>query len=193
MKTLLFSTLALAALAVAGSASAQDIPTGPAIPGVCIYNHEGLMVRSTAGQSLQAGMQRIQGEVQAELLPYEQFIQTEGTALQQGAATIPQEERQQRGQALNVRVREYQQLVQTRETELRYTQAVQARTIAEAAEPIVAAQYGARGCGILFAREATVLHANPSMDITDAVIQQLNTTLPSLSFTRMTPPADAAQ
>ncbi len=192
MKTLALATLA--ALTFVGSAAAQDaIATGPALPGVCIYNHEGLMIRSTAGQSLQAGMQRIQAEVQAELQPYEQFIQTESTALQQGAATIPQEERQQRGQALNVRMREYQQLVQTREAELRYTQAVQSRTIAQAAEPIVAAQYAARGCGILFAREATVIHANPSMDITDAVVQQLNTSLPSLSFTRLTPPADGAQ
>lgn len=192
MKTLLLG--ALAALTMAGTAVAQDaLPTGPAIPGVCIYDHEGLLRQSTAGQSLQAGMQRIQAEILAELQPYEQYIQGEQTALQQGAATMSAEERQRRGQDLNVKVREYQALLQTRETEMRFTQAVQSRQIMAAAEPLVAAQYGARGCGILFAREATVLHANPSMDITNAVVEQLNTTLPSLSFTRMTPPPEAAQ
>ena len=192
MKIVALSVLSV--IALAGSASAQDaLPAGPALPGICVYNHEGTMLRSTAGLSMQAGMQRLQQSIQAELQPYEQFIQTEGTALQQGAATMPAEERQQRAQALNARIQEYQQLGQQREAQLRYTQAVQARAIAQAANPIVGAQYAARGCGILFAREATVIHANPSMDITDSVIQQLNTSLPSLSFELMTPPAEGAQ
>ena len=187
MKTLAFGAFALAMLA-GSAAAAQDQNFGPAIPGVCVYHHDRLLAQSTAGQSVQAGMQRIQQEVQAELAPFEQFAQSEIQALQQGRGTIPQDQFTQREQALNARVQEARQLAQTRDNELRYTQAMQLQQITQAADPIVLALYTERGCGILISRES-VLRVNPSMDITEAAIQRVNAALPSLSFTRMPVPA----
>ena len=192
MKTIAFAALTLATL-IAAPAVAQDAPTGPAIPGICVYSHDRLLAQSTAGQSVIAGLQRIEGEINAELQPFQQFIQSEGTALQQGRGTIPQEQLQQRAQALEARFQEAQQLAQTRQQELRYTEMVQRRAIATAADPIVLALYGERQCGLLLAREGTVMRSNPSMDITDEVIRRLNATLPSLSFSRMAVPVEAAQ
>ena len=187
MKTLAFGAFALAMLA-GSAAAAQDQNFGPAIPGVCVYHHDRLLAQSTAGQSVQAGMQRIQQEVQAELAPFEQFAQSEVQALQQVRATIPQDQFTQREQALNARVQEARQLAQTRDNELRYTQAMQLQQITQAADPIILALYTERGCGILISRES-VLRVNPSMDITEAAIQRVNAALPSLSFTRMPVPA----
>ena len=187
MKTLAFGAFALATLA-GTAAAAQDQNFGPAIPGVCVYHHDRLLAQSTAGQSVQAGMQRIQQEVQAELAPFEQFAQSEVQALQQGRGTIPQDQFTQREQALNARVQEARQLAQTRDNELRYTQAMQLQQITQAADPIILALYTERGCGILISRES-VLRVNPSMDITEAAIQRVNAALPSLSFTRMPVPA----
>ena len=48
------------------------------------------------------------------------------------------------------------------------------------------------GCGILLDRESVFI-LNPAMDVTDVVIQRLNTSLPTLSFNRMPVPAQAAQ
>ena len=186
MKTLALGVLALAA--VAGSAAAQTPNPGPVIPGVCVYHHDRLMAQSTAGQSLVTGLQRLQQEVQTELAPYEQFIQTEGQALQQGQASIPQDQLQQRAQALETRYREFETLRQTRTGELRYTLAYQQQQISQAANPILEALYAERGCGILLSAEA-VLRANPQMDLTDAAIQRLNTALPTLpAFSRMAVP-----
>ena len=187
MKTLAFGAFALAMLA-GSAAAAQDQNFGPAIPGVCVYHHDRLLAQSTAGQSVQAGMQRIQQEVQAELAQFEQFAQSEVQALQQGRGTIPQDQFTQREQALNARVQEARQLAQTRDNELRYTQAMQLQQITQAADPIILALYTERGCGILISRES-VLRVNPSMDITEAAIQRVNAALPSLSFTRMPVPA----
>ena len=187
MKTFAFGAFALAMLA-GSAAAAQDQNFGPAIPGVCVYHHDRLLAQSTAGQSVQAGMQRIQQEVQAELAPFEQFAQSEVQALQQGRGTIPQDQFTQREQALNARVQEARQLAQTRDNELRYTQAMQLQQITQAADPIILALYTERGCGILISRES-VLRVNPSMDITEAAIQRVNAALPSLSFTRMPVPA----
>lgn len=187
MKTLAFGAFALAMLA-GSAATAQDQNFGPAIPGVCVYHHDRLLAQSTAGQSVQAGMQRLQQEVQAELAPYEQFIQSESQQLQQGRGTIPQADFATREQALQTRFQEARNLAQTREGELRYTQAMQLQQIAQAADPIILALYTERGCGILISRD-TVLRVNPAMDITEAAIQRVNAALPSLSFSRMPVPA----
>ena len=135
MKTLAFGAFAVAMLA-GSAAAAQDQNFGPAIPGVCIYHHDRLMAQSTAGQSLVAGVQRLQQEVQTELAPYEQFIQTERQALQQGQATIPQDQFQQRAEALDARYREFEGLRQTRTAEMRYTLAYQQQQIGQAVDPI---------------------------------------------------------
>ena len=191
MKTLAFGVAALALMA--GSAAAQTANPGPVVPGVCVYHHDRLMAQSTAGQSLLAGLQRLQQEVTTELAPYEQFIQTESQALQQGQATIPQDQFQQRGRDLEARYREFETLRQTRTGELRYTLAYQQQQIGQAADPILAALYAERGCGILLSADA-VLRANPQMDITETAIQRLNAALPSLpAFTRMAVPAQPAQ
>ena len=192
MKTLAFGAFAVAMLA--GSAAAAQTPNlGPVVPGVCIYHHDRLLAQSTAGQSLVSGIQRLSQEVATELAPYEQFINTETQALQQGQATIPQDQLQQRARDLEARYREFQTLSQTRSGELRYTLAYQQNQIAQAANPIVEALYTERGCGILLTAES-VLRANPQMDLTEAAIQRLNTALPSLpAFTRMQVPAQPAQ
>ena len=190
MKLFALGAFALASLA-AGSAAAQaQAPAnpGPVIPGVCVFHNDRLLGTSTAGQSVQTGMQRLITEVQGELQPYAAAIQTEAQALQQGgAAADPQGTRRQ---ALQQRAQEAQQLEQTRQQELQYTQQLQIRAIAQAADPILVAVYQERGCGLLLDRSAVYI-ANPAMDITDVVIQRLNTALPTLSFNRSPVPVQA--
>jgi Skp family chaperone for outer membrane proteins len=190
MKLFALGAFALVSLA-AGSAAAQaqgPANQGPVIPGVCVFHSERMLAQSTAGQSVQTGMQRLITEVQGELQPYGAAIQTEAQQLQQGgAAADPQGTRRQ---VLQQRAQEAQQLEQTRQQELQYTQAMQVRAINQAADPILNAVYQERGCGLMLDRSG-VFAFNQSMDVTDLVIQRLNTALPSLSFNRMPVPAQA--
>ena len=192
MKLYALGAFALATLA-AGSAAAQaQAPAnpGPALPGVCVFHNDRLMAQSTAGQSIQSGMQRLVTEVQGELQPYATAIQTEAQALQQGGqAADPDGARRT---ALQQRAQEAQQLEQRRQAELQYTQQVQIRAIAQAADPILVAVYQERGCGLLLDRSAVYIF-NPAMDITDTVVQRLNTALPTVSFNRLEVPAQAPQ
>lgn len=192
MKLFAYGAFALATLA-AGSAAAQaQTPAnpGPAIAGVCVFHNDRLLAQSTAGQSVQAGMQRLVTEVQGELQPYGAAIQAEGQRLQQGGqAADPQGTGRA---ALQQRIQEAQQLEQMRQQELQYTQAMQMQAIARAADPILVAVYQERGCGLLLDRSAVYIF-NPAMDVTDTVIQRLNTALPTLSFSRMPVPAAAPQ
>ncbi len=192
MKLFAIGAFALASLA-AGQATAQtQAPAnpGPVIPGVCVFHNDRLLAQSTAGQSVQTGMQRLLAEVTGELQPYAATINTEAQQLQQGGAAA--DPTGSRRQALQQRAQEAQQLEQRRQTELQYTQQLQIRAIAQAADPLLVAIYQERGCGLLLDRSAVYVY-NPAMDVTDLVIQRLNTALPSLSFNRLEVPADLQQ
>ena len=192
MKLLAIGVAALAAFTATAATAQTAGPAnpGPAIPGVCVYFNQRLLAQSTVGVAVQARMEQLATEVRGELQPYATAIQTEMTALQQGQATIPADQMQQRRQALQQRLQEAQQLEQARDAELRYTLSEQRRQISAAVEPILVAVYQERGCGIMIDRESVFI-MNPAMDVTDLVIQRLNTDLPTLSFNRLPVPAQA--
>lgn len=190
MKLIALGAFALASLTASAALAQTQGPAnpGPAIPGVCVYYNQRVLAQSTVGQAVQTRMEQLAQEVQGELQPYATAIQTEVQALQQGQATIPADQMNQRRQALQQRVQEAQQLEATRDNELRYTLAEQRRKISEAVEPLLVAVYQEKGCGILIDRESVFI-MNPAMEVTDVVIQRLNAQLPTLSFNRMPVPA----
>jgi len=194
MKRLLIGAVALATLSASAAAAQTAGPTnpGPVIPGVCVYFNQRMLAQSTVGVAVQARMEALATEVQGELTPYATAIQTEARTLQAGQATIPAAEMNQRRTALQQRAQEAQQLEQTRQEELRYTLSTQRGLISAAVEPILVAVYQERGCGLMLDRESVFI-MNPAMDVTDLVIQRLNTALPTLSFNRMPVPAQPAQ
>ena len=194
MKLLAIGAVALASL-IGTAASAQTAGpanVGPAIPGVCVYFNQQLLAQSTAGQAVQARMQQLAAEVQGELAPYGTTIQGEIQALQAAGSTLTDADAAQRRQSLQQRIQEAQQLEQTREGELRYTLGEQRRLISAAVEPILVAVYQERGCGILLDRESVFI-LNPAMDVTELVIQRLNTALPTLGFNRLPVPVQQPQ
>lgn len=190
MKLFAIGAFAIASLAASSALAQAQGPAnpGPVIPGVCVYFNQQALAQSTVGQAVQTRMEQLAQEVQGEIAPYATQLQTEYQALQQGAATIPADQLNQRRQALQQRAQEAQQLEQTRENELRYTLGEQRKKISEAIEPILVAVYQEKGCGILVDRESVFI-MNPAMDVTSLVIQRLNAALPTLSFNRMPVPA----
>ncbi|HYC68773.1 OmpH family outer membrane protein [Brevundimonas sp.] len=198
MKTLAYGAFALSMMA-AGAVSAQTQPAqqpithGAPVAGVCVLNLEAVIRASTAGQGVAARMQALQQEVAAELAPYQATIQQEDAALAQGGASIPADQRAQRARDLQARFTEYQQLGQTRERELQYTASLQQRALFSAADPIIASTYQSRGCSVLLDRSSVYL-SNPAMDISETVLQQLNSQVPSLpSFNRTPVPVEQPQ
>ena len=118
MKLFAIGAFALASLA-AGSAAAQaQAPAnpGPVLPGVCVFHNDRLLAQSTAGQSVQVGMQRLVTEVQGELAPYAATLQTEGQRLRDGGQAADPDGSGAR--AWQQRAQEAQQLEQTRQSEL---------------------------------------------------------------------------
>lgn len=195
MKLFALTAFAAAAL-VASTASAQSQRPqnlGPVIPGVCVFDPQRAVLQSTAGQAVQVRMRSLTQEVAGEISPYYEAVQTGLTSLQQSAPSMTQEQRDGQAQQLQQRYQEAQQLEQMRQGELRYTLSEQLKLIGAAADPIMVAVYQERGCGMLINAES-IIEMNPAMDITDTVIQRLNSAYPgSGNFNRLPVPPELQQ
>jgi Skp family chaperone for outer membrane proteins len=191
MRLFAIGAFALASLTASAAVAQTAGPAnpGPVIPGVCVYSNPRLLVQSTVGQAVQARMQQLSEEADAEA--YQANINSGGdiTRIQTLSASIGSEAERQAYLQREFRTLELEirQRNEIRDNELRYTLNEQRRLISAAVEPILVAVHQERGCGLHLSQES-VFMMNPAMDVTDAVIQRLNVALPSLSFNRMSLP-----
>ena len=179
VKTLLsFGALASLALASAASAQAPAAPApaaGPAIPGVCVFYRDEALATSTAGKGVSSRMNELKAQVQAELGPEAQSLQSQEQSLQ----SLPKEQQQAKAVQLRDQIGAFQQKEQLRGQELQATLQKQISVIGQQMAPIVEAVYGEHKCSLLLDR-GQVYFANPDMDITSVVVQRLDAKLPSV-------------
>ena len=180
------SVMAASSAAFAQAAAAPAAPAvsqGPAIPGVCVFSNERAVGTSTVGKYVIDRMKQLSTTANAEINAEKTSIETEGKSLQAQQATLSAEARNQRTQALQQRIAVLQRKAQVRGQELDATERKALSRVATEMDPIVRAIYQQRNCSLLLDRNG-VLGANPSMDMTDAVVQQLNTKLTTFPFER---------
>ncbi|MBO9546791.1 OmpH family outer membrane protein [Caulobacter sp.] len=181
------------ALAIATSASAQTAPAaapaapaithGPALPGVCILSTPGAVGGSQVGKAVNARLQTIAQQVEAELRGERTALENEGKALDAKKATTAQDALEQQAAALQVKANAWQRKAQLRQREVEATeQKAMSRIYQEMDTPIKQA-YQAAKCSILVDREGVLL-ANPAMDITPAVVTALDARIKTLTFDR---------
>lgn len=181
------STSAPAAVPAAAQA---PLPPGPSIPGMCTVSPERALAGSTVGQAANTRMQQLRAQAAAELSSESNGLKTDVQAFQAKSASLTQD--QQRAQAAPLQAREdaLRQKAQQREAELEYTARHQESRILQTVNPIIRSLYAQRHCSVLLNGDS-VLGANADMDMTPQVVAQLNTTMPTISFDRETPPAGA--
>ena len=177
---------ATAPAAAAAPAAQANIapPPGAPIGGLCFFSYDRAIGNSTVGKAYVARMQQLTAQVQAELNPERTAIETEGNTLQTQRASLTQDQLNQRVGALQQRAQAYQAKEQQRSQELDETKNQQLQKIATTINPLLAAVYTQRNCAAVF-DQASVLAANPAMDITDAVTGQLNGKMTTITFDRV--------
>jgi len=186
----------LAVLGMAAAASAQPAPAapaaaatrqGPAIHGMCTYNNDRAIGTSAVGRAVDARLKQLTQAVEAELTPERNWIQGEERTLQQQASsatpTIPREQLEQRALALRQRAGAFERKAQLRVRELQATQQKALSRIATELRPILGQVYAERNCSIML-DQGVLYNANPSMDVTDMVIQRLNAKIQTFAFER---------
>jgi outer membrane protein len=183
---------AVSLLAFAGAASAQQpaapqpgsLPrSGPPITGVCILSQQRAIGGSTVGKYVGDRMKQLEAQVTAELTPEGNTLNTELKAYQASAASLTPDARRTREAALQQKVDAIQRKQQVRGRELEVTRAKAVNRILTELNPIARSVYESRNCSMLLNEDA-VLFANPSMDITDTVVAQLNAKITNFQFER---------
>jgi outer membrane protein len=187
---------ALLALAAAGLAQAQTRPAapaapaaqpappqGPALPGVCILSKEGAVYASAVGKAMMSRLEQLSSQADAEINGQKTSLQTDAKTLESQKATIPADQYQQRGQALQVRLNDLQKTAQLRSAEMQLTQKKALQTFGGYMDPVVRQVFTQRNCSVLLDGNALIYPA-PGMDITSAVITDLNAKVQSFNFDR---------
>lgn len=184
-----------AAAPVATQAAAPAPPPinhGPPIPNVCVYADDRAVGLSTVGKAAATRMQQLSAQVNAELQGEQTTLQTDISAYQAKQATLTPEQRQAQGQPLQQRAQAFETKAQQRQRELEATRRDALDQIHQRIDGILRTVYQQRGCSLLMRGEALYVF-NPAMDVTDAVVQQLNTAMPTITFDRKILPPQAQQ
>ncbi len=175
---------AAAAPAAAPAPAPQPLQLGPPLPGVCLFSQERAVGGSAAGQAANQRMQQLRAQVTAELGPEKTSLEADVKAYQAAAPTLPQDQQQQKGAALQKRYQDLEGKANLRQRELEATMQGALRQIAGNLEPIVRGVVQARSCSILLNADSAIYAANPAMDVTEAVVTELNVKFPTITFDR---------
>ena len=170
------------------SSTTTPLTHGPVIPGVCVFSNERVIGTSLVGKAWDARLQQLRAQAAAELSGEQTALRADVQAFQGRRASLTQEQQQQQAGPLQQREDAFNQKAQQRNAELEYTARHQMQRIDASITPIVQAVYQQRHCSLLLNADG-VMGANPAMDLSDAVVQQLNTRMSTISFDREAPPA----
>jgi outer membrane protein len=173
-----------AAAAPAAPAGGQlTPPTAAAIPGVCVFSVEEAIGLSTVGKAFQARMQQLQAQVEAELTPERNTLQSDAQALQGQQASLAADVFQQRAQAMNQRIQQFQAKADLRQQEMQATQQKNLGRIAQELQPLLVSVYNGKKCAVVFNADGVVA-SNPGMDISGDVATALNGRMTTITFDR---------
>jgi Skp family chaperone for outer membrane proteins len=182
------AALTAAAPAFAATAGAPAAAFGgPAVSGVCLLGQEAVFSNAKVGVAATARLRQLAAAAQSELTPERKALEDEAKALDARKASLKPAELQQRQQVLAQRAQAYQAKATQRSQQIEATRAKALRQISEDEQSVVADVYKARGCGVMFSRDA-VLAGGTGMDLTPAVVQGLDAKVTTMTFD-LEPPA----
>jgi outer membrane protein len=167
----------------APAANQTPPPQGPALPGVCTLSNEAAVYNSTVGKAVVARLAQLNQQAEAEIKGQQSTLQADAQKLQSQKATLPPEQYQQQGQALQQRANELQRTAQIRNREMQLTQEKALQTFGSYMDPIVRQVFAQRSCSVLL-NENSLVYPAPAMDITRQVVQGLDAKIQSFPFDR---------
>ncbi|MBM0106365.1 OmpH family outer membrane protein [Steroidobacter sp. S1-65] len=178
--------------AAEGAGSEEAGLGGPAIPGVCLLSRQAVFANAAVGKDASAQIAKLTAEAQQEVLAERKPLEEEARNLESQRANLAPEKYAEQQQALARRWAELQGKADHRTREIEATRQKAIERISAEAQPVVAAEYKERKCGLLFDR-GIALGGNLSGDLTAAVVQKLDKKITTLPIQRevlpMTPVA----
>ena len=187
MTKLLLVALAATTAVASASALAQAVPDAK----IAVVDTQRVLSECTACKAATTQLQAQQTQLRTQAQTLSTPLQTEGQSLQTAITAAkgnPDAALQARIKAFQTKQQAAQQQIQTGEQSLERNAAYVNQQIGAKARPIIQQIATQRGATVAIDKGSTIFSA-PATDITDAVLTQLNSQLPSVSVTA---PAQAA-
>ena len=182
MKKIIFAALATAAAVVPTSAVAQRAPAAV----IVTVNTDRIARDCTACRAASTTIQSQQTALRTRAQTLEQQLQTEGKPIQDAINALngkaPDAALQARVTAFQTKQQNAQRELATSERNIQSTQANVNQQIGTRLRTIISSIATARGANVAL-DSGSALYSAPAVDVTDAVLAQLNQQLPSVSVT----------
>jgi outer membrane protein len=180
------AALAAAALGVASEASAQRNRNNAS--SVVVFNYQRVIAESNAGRAMLSSLQSIGQQINTELQalgPELQSLQQEQQRIERLTRDMNAEQRRNNSQvqAFAQRAQQFQTRRAQLEGDMECTRALTLRSFNDQLLPILRQVTEARGAGVVL-DAASVQYNAPQFDVTNEVLQRVNTSIPSVSVTR---------
>ena len=181
------TTLAQAAPAPAAPAPAaantQPSLGGPLIKGVCLLSEDVVLRDAQVGVNAYKRIQQLKDQAQAEVNTARAPVDADFKALPTDAGKVTPAEIEKRRVSIQARYQTLQDMTDQRSREIEATRIKAVQRISLELQPVVAAVYKAKGCGLLLNRNA-VLGGNLGGDLTADVIKGLDARITTFAFDR---------
>ncbi len=195
-RTLAAAFAALAASTILAHAAepappkAQPSLGGPLIKGVCLLSEDIVLRDAKVSINANKRLQQLKEQAQAEVNAARTPIDADFKALQADAPKGASADVEKRRVAVQARYQAVQDMTDQRNREIEATRVKAVQRISVELQPVVAAVYKAKGCGLLLSKSA-VLGGNLGGDLTDEVVKGLDARITSFAFDRenLPPPA----
>ncbi|MCE9523243.1 MAG: OmpH family outer membrane protein [Alphaproteobacteria bacterium] len=166
--------------------------TGKAPGAIILFLDRGTVLRASAvGTDMYKQVEALAKKMETDFAPENKKLQADVQALQNQAAVLSPEVRQQKVKELEGRRQAFQKKVQDRQAAIQAGLANSRTQVEKALGPILEKIMLERSANLLLDRGLVVLGAT-DLDVTTTVIQRLNVALPKVTVTPVAPKAAAA-
>ncbi len=165
---------------------------GKAVPGACLLSREAVLENAKVGKAATARLQQLAQQAQEQINTERKPLDDELAALRERSPKLSDEERRKREQDIAARLEPLRVRAEQLSREIEATRLKVVERISMEAQPVIAAAYKDKGCGLLIDRNF-VLGGNFSNDLTPAVVAGLDERITTISFDREVLPAQTAR
>ncbi len=168
---------------VAGAPATESALGGPVIPGLCVLSRQAVFDASAAGKAANAQFKNLRETAQAAVNGEQAKLVGDAKTLEGQKASLSADQYQARQQDLAKRLQVLRLEASQDSNDLEATRQDVVVRLAKEVQPVIAAVYKERSCGLLVSRDA-IMAGNPAMDITAAVVSGLDAKITTIAVER---------
>ncbi|MDB5394634.1 MAG: hypothetical protein JWM91_2140 [Rhodospirillales bacterium] len=185
-------SMGMAQTPAAAPAAAPIVGPAPVAPTVAIVDMQRVLVESAAGRSIQTQLDGERRKIRDQVTKLDDEIKAAENDFRRQRAVMAPDAQNQQIQALQAKQADAQRVVQDRQEAFQKGQNDAVAVVGDNMRDIVQQLAGERHIGMVLRKELVISYSDKNMDITDDVIQRLNTKLPTVTVTIPAPGATQA-